>query len=72
MIYNSEILSISDERSVFEAVRPSVVRLAFTDENAKQMADVLSKYFATRQPGGFSSDRIIDRYTRGHIKRGVD
>ena len=71
-IYNSAILSVADEKDLFETVRPSSVRLSFTDEDEHTTREVLQTYFTNRQKGGYTSVKLIDKYTKGHIKRGVD
>ena len=71
-IYNSAVLSISDETDLIDIIRPSSVRLSFTDERAEEMKRILDRYFANRMPNGSTSCKLIDRYTKGHIRRGVD
>ncbi|MBO4889628.1 MAG: U32 family peptidase [Lachnospiraceae bacterium] len=71
-IYNSAVLSISDEKDLFDILRPSSVRLSFTDESPVEMKRILDTYFANRTASGATGVKLTDRYTKGHIKRGVD
>ncbi len=72
VIYNSEVLSISDEETLFDRIRPSSVRFAFTDEPEATVKAVLDKYFAERNDNGSTGVKLLDRYTKGHLNRGVD
>lgn len=72
VIYNSAILSISDEKGLFEMIRPSSVRLAFTDEDPSEIRRITDLYMEKRQKSGYTAEKLIERYTKGHIRRGVD
>ena len=72
VIYNSEVLSISDEDKLFDRIRPSSVRFAFTDESRNTAKALLDKYFSQRNDNGSTKVKLVDRYTKGHLNRGVD
>ncbi len=72
-IYNSVVLSIADENALFERIRPSVVRLSFTDESGEETKRIIDRYFAGRNKNGSCKiNPVEDKYTRGHLKRGVE
>ncbi len=70
--YNSAVLSISDERALFESIRPTSVRFEFTDEDAGVTTDIIERYYELRNADGSTREGLIDKYTKGHLKRGVD
>lgn len=72
VIYNSVPLSISDEKSVFEDLSPSVVRLMFTDEDPETVSDILKRYFTYKNPDASTDIKLTDSYTKGHLNRGVE
>ena len=71
VLYNSEVLSIADEDELFDRIRPSSVRFSFTNETASETAGILNTYFEGRRKNG-SSVKPVDRYTKGHLNRGID
>ena len=71
VIYNSSTLSIADEQALFERLRPSSVRLAFTYESADTVSDIIRAYTGSKKPDGSTDIKLINRYTKGHLKRGV-
>ena len=72
VIYNSVPLMIADEEKLFERIRPSSVRISLTDESEDTAENIISTYIANRRADGFMPGKLTDRYTKGHIKRGVD
>lgn len=72
VIYNSAVLSISDEKKLIYDLRPSSVRLSFTDESKDETKHIIERYLSIRNTDGSTDERLIDRYTRGHINRGVE
>ena len=72
VIYNSVRLCITDESRLFDRIRPSSVRFAFTDESGHQVRSILERYLAARCPNGATCENITDKYTRGHIRRGIE
>ncbi len=73
VIYNSMVLSLSDEAELFDLIRPSSVRLSFTDENALMMRRIINRYLSDKKDNGSTDLRLADeKFTRGHIKRGVE
>ena len=71
VIYNSAKLSIADEDKLIRTIRPSAVRFSFTDEDPRQVSAVLGTYMSSRTECGSCARPLIDKYTRGHIRRGV-
>ncbi len=71
VIYNSVRTCITDEEKLFESIRPSSVRFCFTDEDKDEVAGILDKYFALMNHNGSTSGRLLEKYTKGHLKRGV-
>ena len=57
---------------LFRKLKPSSVRFCFTDEKPDDVRSVLKKYNEHRQHDGSTDVSLIDTYTRGHIKRGVE
>lgn len=72
VIYNSVRLDISDEKSLFDAIRPSFVRFDFTDESSDELCRIVSKYIKDRSDKGYTETGIISEHTKGHLRRGVD
>ncbi|MCR5590199.1 MAG: U32 family peptidase [Lachnospiraceae bacterium] len=72
VIYNSVSLCITDCADVFDAIRPSSVRFVFTDEEPDEAGRILDIYMSNRHKNGSTDEPITEKYTRGHIKRGVD
>ena len=72
IIYNCIKLDITDESMLFRKLKPSSVRFCFTDEKPDDVRSVLKKYNEHRQYDGSTDVCLIDTYTRGHIKRGVE
>ncbi len=72
VIFNSAVLSISDEENLIKKLAPSSLRLSFTDESASEAEEILGRYFSAADEKGFTSIKLIDKYTKGHLKRGVD
>ena len=71
VIYNSSILSVSDEKTIFDRLCPSSVRFEFTDENPAIISALLDTYIKGRDNNGYTDFKLIDKYTKGHLKRGV-
>lgn len=71
-VYNSHLLDIADENTLFDTIRPSSVRLMFTDEDYDETARILSEYTSNRNKNGSAPLKLTDRFTRGHIRRGID
>ena len=72
VIYNSVPLFIADEDKLFERLKPSSVRISFTDEDENMSAHILETYIMNRRADGSIPVKLTERYTRGHIRRGVD
>lgn len=72
VIYNSVKLCITDEKDLFGKLKPSSVRFCFTDEKPREVRNILTGYFEHRRPDGSTDINLIDKYTRGHLKRGVE
>ena len=72
VIYNSVPLYIADEDKLFDRLKPSSVRISFTDEDENMSAHILETYLMNRRVNGSIPDKLTNRYTKGHIKRGVD
>ncbi len=70
--YNSEVLSIADETELFSRIRPSSVRFSFTNEAPEDITRILETYISGRNDNGSTDKKLIDRYTKGHINRGID
>ncbi len=72
VIYNSVVTCITDEEALFDEIRPSSVRFCFTDEDGDEIKRILDRYYSLRNENGSTREQLIDKYTRGHIKRGVE
>ena len=72
IIYNCVRLCITDESALFRKIKPSSLRFCFTDENAGEVGKILSDYYEQRHNDGSTDLNLIDTYTRGHLKRGVE
>ena len=72
VIYNSVPICIADEEKLFDRIMPSSVRLSFTDEDKEKTAYILDTYLRNKKMNGSVPFKLTDRYTKGHIKRGVD
>ncbi len=70
LIYNSEPLSLLNQKEELRRLAPTALRLCFTLENRREMLQILKEFievFAEDEPG-----RKPDYgYTKGHLKRGV-
>lgn len=71
-IYNCVPLLLADHEEAFKVTAPSSLRFEFTDETGPQVRGILDKYYDSRVLGGSCTKKLTDRFTRGHIKRGVE
>ena len=72
VIYNCVPTCITDEEELFDEIRPSSVRFCFTDEDGDRIKRILDGYYDLRNDNGSARGQLIYKYTRGHIKRGVE
>ncbi|MCR5686768.1 MAG: U32 family peptidase [Lachnospiraceae bacterium] len=72
VIYNSVPISIADEKKLIGKIKPSSVRFCFTDEGMRDTGEILRRYISNRDETGFAPVTFSVKYTRGHLKRGVD
>ncbi len=72
VIYNSVPLCIADEEKLFNRIRPLSVRICLTDEDKHKSAYIVDTYLGNKEKNGSVPFKLTDRYTKGHIKRGVD
>lgn len=71
IIYNSIPLSVISENKFIERIKPSSLRLIFTDENVSQTEDIIGRLkesFENKE----KIRELSDIHTKGHLKRGVD
>ncbi|MCR5673331.1 MAG: U32 family peptidase [Lachnospiraceae bacterium] len=71
IIYNSVPILLADEEKLFEKLKPSSVRLSFTDEKPSEVKSMIEKYLINKRTDGYAPVSLCERYTRGHIKRGA-
>ena len=72
VIYNSVKTCITDEAKLFGSIRPSSLRFVFTDETGQETSNILNSYYKQRTKCGATKKVLIDKYTKGHLNRGVD
>lgn len=70
VIYNTEVMSLLDQKKEIELVHPKVMRLHFTLEDAEKTLKVLNGF-----ENVFVKNKEIEmlemEFTRGHFKRGI-
>ena len=72
-IYNSTPLVLLDLVPAIEQIAPKSIRLAFSQENAKETIRVLQACTDAFLKGKTVDPGMLCReYTRGHFRRGVD
>ncbi|MDF2868490.1 MAG: peptidase [Anaerocolumna sp.] len=71
VIYNSKPLSLLSCEEEVKNLKPSAVRLDFTEETEKEASDLLEQYIDAYLKGIHRTEKGSD-YTRGHFKRGID
>ena len=73
IIYNSTPLVLLDLVPAIEKIAPKSIRLAFSQENAKETRQVLQACTDAFLKGKTVDPGMLCReYTRGHFRRGVD
>ena len=70
VIYNSEPLSLLNNKEEIERIAPESLRLCFTLESRKEIRRILKDY-AEVFCGGMPGRKPEYSYTKGHLKRGV-
>ncbi len=71
IIYNSEPLSLLNQKAEIERLAPASLRLCFTLEGKNEMKEIL-KDFLDVFAGGAPGKKPDYGYTKGHLKRGVE
>lgn len=71
VIYNSKPMSLLSCGTEVASLKPSSIRLDFTDETAKETGEILENFLDVfiRGNGGRDSG---SEFTRGHFKRGIE
>ena len=72
VLYNSVPSFAADEERLFACIRPSSLRFCFTDEKGDEVTRILDTYYKHRRNDGTISVHLTGKYTRGHLKRGVE
>ncbi len=70
VIYNAQPLSMLNQRTVAEDLRPASLRLMFTIESYQETKEIIRKFLTN-----YCEDRAVEElkeFTRGHLKRGVE
>ena len=73
VIYNTSPLSLLHQYSAIEKLKIKGLRISFTIESGKQIAEVMSYYeqgFIRKEKTDM--DRYLKDFTNGHFKRGVE
>ncbi|MGN8800243.1 DUF3656 domain-containing U32 family peptidase [Candidatus Merdisoma sp. HCP28S3_D10] len=70
VIYNSEPLSLLNNKEEIERLAPESLRLCFTLESQKELRQILKDYTEVFC-GGMPGRKPEYSYTKGHLKRGV-
>lgn len=70
VIYNSVPNSILLKKELLDALNPASLRLDFTDESVSEIKQIVKRLSVTINDG--SPVELCEKYTRGHLNKGVD
>ena len=72
IIYNSVPLFLTKKDGIIDRLSPRLLRLDFTDEEQEEIVNIIKYYVNIRNDSENELSIPVDKYTKGHLNRGVE